>query len=154
MDLDNGEDEEEAYGGKISMSKRLVLNCSSSSIERLLHLRSLAVPLVTRIYRTTVALISIVDVDYLPAAEFSDKVEVRHFEVSRQPEFPANGDTSTSAMAPVICRLEEMGVVDTCFHAHNKDSSEGEVKVMWLTANWNDKSKLESLCNKILPFIS
>ena len=118
-------------------ARRLLLNTSKGSLEKLVEWRKLILPDVKSIYRTVVALASIVEVDFVSEQELVDRI---------------GGDNEDETRAlESLNRLEQMLVVDS---GYTEYKGTPHTKVIWLTIEYNDLESLSKLAGRILPFIS
>ena len=89
-------------------------------------------PDVRSVYQAVVALVSIIDVDYVSQEEMVDRIS------------GPNVDSSLN-------RLEDMLVIDS---GHTEYKGVPDTKVIWLTHEYNNLESISQLAGRILPFIS
>ena len=128
---------QEAYDeDQVTPSKKLMLNTSKSAIQTLLELRKLVTDSIAQYYHAVALIVSIVDVDYVSEDELINLLGQR---------------CDLDKIPVVLSRLEDMGVIHSGYCVYH---SVPNVKVIWLTENWNHVEKLTQLLSKILPYIS
>jgi len=130
-------------------SKMLFINTCRSSLDQLMEWRNLLLPEVRSIYLTLVFLTSMIDVDFATREEVIVSIIVSNATAgSKDQQQPR---LEPEMVSNSLNRLEEMQVIDS---SYTELRGQGDVRVIWLTEEYNKLDQLSLLAGRILPYIS
>ena len=117
--------------------KQIKLGLSKKSVNELLYFRSLFVPILFPYLYIVDKLKSLIDVEYISVQEF-----IRQCTDLR--------DNDTPRIPVILSRFEIMKVFESGLTEYK---GEKNVRVMWLTEEWNNHKVLDTLAFKIYRYI-
>ena len=134
LDLDGEKD----YEGDCTPKAQYNLGLNKHAVEELLFYRSLFAPFISMYQRVILELKTLVDVDYVPVAQFVEKFgSIKKRDIKR--------------VLIILDRFESMHIIDM---APTEFEGKGNVEVLWLTEEWNGKKVLDRLSNHIYNYFS